>query len=68
MTMRNKRVMPADPTQARIVVLTDGLLLQKMKEDKSLKQAACIIIDEVHELNSNMIVILGLLVSVRQRL
>lgn len=68
MEMRNKRIMPADSTEARIVVLTDGLLLQKMKADPLLKQAACIVIDEVHEVNPNMVLILGLTASVRQRL
>jgi HrpA-like RNA helicase len=66
--MRSKRVMPTDPTEARIVVLTDGLLLQKMKGDPLLKQTACIIIDEVHEVNGNMVLILGLLVTVCQHI
>lgn len=62
--MRNKRVMPQDPTRARIRLMTDGLLIQRLKADPLVLQASCIMLDEVHEMNPNMEIILGLLVSV----
>lgn len=64
MEMRNRHVMPEDPTEARIVVMTDGLLIQKLKTDPVAQQSSCIIIDEVHEVSVNMTIILGLMVEV----
>ncbi len=42
-------------------VMTDGILLQEMKLDYSLKPYTCIVVDEAHERSLNIDFILGLL-------
>ena len=45
----------------RIKYLTEGMLLQEMLRDASLRQYDCIIVDEVHERSVNVDLILGFL-------
>ncbi len=42
-------------------IMTDGILLQEMKLDYSLKSYACVVVDEAHERSLNIDFILGLL-------
>jgi len=42
-------------------VMTDGILLQEIKADYTLRQYACIVVDEAHERSLNIDFILGLL-------
>lgn len=43
----------------RIKYLTEGMLLQEMLRDASLKSYSCVIVDEVHERSVNVDLILG---------
>ncbi|OQO01590.1 hypothetical protein B0A48_12626 [Cryoendolithus antarcticus] len=45
----------------RIKYLTEGMLLQEMLRDSSFGQYSCVIIDEVHERNLNVDLLLGFL-------
>jgi len=52
-----------DLTSARTVikVVTDGLLLNEIQRDRTLKRYACVIVDEAHERSLNVDFILGCL-------
>ena len=53
----------SDQTSARTVikVVTDGLLLNEIQRDRTLKRYACVIVDEAHERSLNVDFILGCL-------
>lgn len=53
----------SDLTSARTVikVVTDGLLLNEIQRDRTLKRYACVIVDEAHERSLNVDFILGCL-------
>jgi ATP-dependent helicase HrpA len=48
----------------RIVIMTDGILLQELKTDQMLSSYSIIMVDEAHERSLNIDFILGLLKSV----
>ena len=52
-------------TQCKFV--TDGLLIREMMQNPMLPQYSVIILDEVHERNSNMDIIIGLLKKVLKK-
>lgn len=56
---RGARMMPKDRDQAKIVVITDGLLVAMLRNNPSIPDADVIIIDEVHELSRNIEFLLG---------
>ncbi|KAK3073511.1 Salivary acidic proline-rich phosphoprotein 1/2 [Teratosphaeriaceae sp. CCFEE 6253] len=51
----------------RIKFLTEGMLLQEMLRDASLRQYSCVIIDEVHERSVNIDLLLGFLKQLQTR-
>lgn len=51
----------------RIKFLTEGMLLQEMLRDASVRQYSCIIVDEVHERSVNVDLLLGFLRSLLVR-
>jgi HrpA-like RNA helicase len=64
--MRGSNLMPTNRDNAKIVVMTDGLLIAMMIANITIPDAALLIIDEVHELSLPNKVILGLLMAILQ--
>jgi HrpA-like RNA helicase len=58
-TLRNK--------QTRLLNVTDGVLLNQLREDPLLKSYEAVILDETHERNSNTDIILSCLRGVGLR-
>jgi len=54
-------------SQTRIVIMTDGILLQELKTDPDLFQYSIIMVDEAHERSLNIDFILGLLKGILKR-
>jgi len=50
-----------DEDMAAVVVMTDGTLQQLLLDTDTLPEAAVVIIDEIHEMSVNMILLLGCL-------
>ncbi len=55
------------PGVTRCKFVTDGLLIREMMQNPLLPQYSVIILDEVHERNANMDIIIGLLKKVMKR-
>jgi HrpA-like RNA helicase len=55
------------PDQARVQVMTDGILLQEFRKDPFLSKYSCIILDEAHERSLNLDLLLGIMKILRER-
>ena len=65
---RGYRSMPKDRADARIIVLTDGLLAQMVSNNRRLPDASVIVIDEVHDFGLNIEYLLAeLTLALRER-
>lgn len=51
-------------SETYIKIMTDGILLQEIKADRTLSRYSCIVIDEAHERSLNIDFILGLLKTI----
>ncbi|MFO0916456.1 MAG: ATP-dependent helicase C-terminal domain-containing protein [Pirellulales bacterium] len=54
--------------QTRIVVMTEGILLQRLQHDAGLERVGCVILDEFHERNIDGDLLLGMLLRVQETL
>lgn len=51
-------------SETYIKIMTDGILLQELKADRTLSRYSCIVVDEAHERSLNIDFILGLLKTI----
>jgi RNA helicase HrpA len=55
------------PPEMRLLVMTDGVLLQEYRNDPFLSKYSCIILDEAHERSLNMDLLLGIFKNLREQ-